>query len=153
MYKIRFSRWDANSGTSAQTHTCKSAYEREMQHPLQVTFHRTNNATCNDGKVSRSREQVRSDKGKRELTPGVIQTGSQKQRIPSAPTFVERSTEWTVSMEERQENRHRFLNIRPASNVFSFSISASKESEIHLDSGVFPPFDSSKLFDSKTRHD
>ena len=40
-------------------------------------------------------------KGKLGLTPRVIKTGFQNQRNPSAPTFQERSLEWTWSMEEK----------------------------------------------------
>ena len=69
-------------------------------------------------------------------TLGVIQTGSQNQRNPNAPTFEERSVEWTLSMKEKQgeqlgfytgtkvpgscsENRNKFFKPRPASNASS----------------------------------
>ena len=52
-----------------------------------------------------------------ELTLGLVQTGSQNQRNSNAPTFDDRSIEWTLSMEEEarkaaeidtQERVHNF---------------------------------------------
>ena len=71
-------------------------------------------------------------------TFGVIQTGSQNQRTPNAPTCEERSFEWTLSVEEETrkaawishknvfrvvtgsycDDRHNFFTPRPAKQCF-----------------------------------
>ena len=43
-------------------------------------------------------------------THGDIQTGSQNQRNPNAPTFEEKSIEWTLSMEEKQGKQLKLLH-------------------------------------------
>ena len=50
---------------------------------------------------SSSREQVCSRERKLGPSLGVIQTGSQNQRNPNAPTFEERSIDWIVNMKEK----------------------------------------------------
>ena len=82
--------------------------------------------------------------------------GSHNQRNPNAPTFEDRSIEWTSSMEEKarkaawiflhknlykvagsySENRHNVFRPSPASNVSSPSLTKSKETEFIVDSGA-----------------
>ena len=56
-----------------------------------------------------SRTSMFSKKETLGRTLGVIQTGSQYQRNPSAPTFEERSIEWTLSIEEKQGKQLKLL--------------------------------------------
>ena len=131
-----------------QTHSKNMLMQQNIQHRLPFTNHRMMNDRCEYGKFSRmerpktewdfimSRTSMFS-KGKLGRALGVIQTGSQSQRNPNAPTFEERPIEWTLSMEEKQgtqlkflhksvykvpgsysENRNRFFKPSPASNVF-----------------------------------
>ena len=97
---------------------------------------------------SSSREEIRFHKGKSGPTLGVMQTRSQNQRNPNAPTFEERSIGWTLSTEENartaaslknactiagscSENRKLFFfKPGPPSNVSSLSKTASKDSEL-----------------------
>ena len=75
------------------------------RHSATVASHRRttdaiteNSFGCQDPvsrETSPSREQVRSERDKLGLTLGVTQTGLQNQQNPNAPTFKERSTEWT----------------------------------------------------------
>ena len=79
----------------------------------------------------------------------------QNQRNPNAPSFEERSIEWTLNMKEKtrtsawilhinvciipgshSENRRRFFKPSPASNVSSPSFGSSKEREVIVDSGA-----------------
>ena len=100
--------------------------------------------SCNQWHVPES-TKFKAPKGYLGRTLGVMQTGSQHQRNPNAPTFEERSIEWTLNMEEKQgkqlrfhknvcnvlgsysENRNRFFKPSRAANVSSFGQNTSKE--------------------------
>ena len=109
-----------NSKTSVHTNTQENLLmKRNIQQRLPFTFHRTMNDRYKYWKFSRRTRpntewdfiMSRTSMFSKEYlgrTRGVIQTGSQNQRNPNAPTFEKRSIEWTLSMEEKQGKQLSF---------------------------------------------
>ena len=180
MYKMQSSRWDATSETSVRTNTQQNLL---MQRTVSIDCYShsiewwatdanfENSVGWQDPVTSEisSREQMIAQKGRCGRSIGVIQTASQNQRNPNAPTFEERSIEWTSSMKEKNkesslvffhksghkvpgsysENRSRFFKPSPAINVSSPSFAASNESGFIVDPGASLHMMSKKWFDSR----